>query len=148
MKIIIGADHRGYNLKYRLSKWFEEAEIKFEDVGAQFYDPNDDYPIFATRVAEKVKQENDSLGIVICGSGVGVCVTANKVEGIRCGQAINPEQVTSSRNHDDIRVLSLSADYMSFESAKKNIEAFINAGFIGEERHLRRLSQIEEIERK
>src|SRR3989344_6532773 len=101
MKILIGADHRGFNLKYRLIAWFKEAGYEYEDMGALVYEGNDDYPIFATRVAEKVAQDKQALGVVICGSGVGVCVVANKVIGIRCGQAINAEQVKTARSHDD-----------------------------------------------
>ena len=109
-------------------------------------DPMDDYPEYAVRVSRVVSEDKNARGIVLCGSGVGVCIAANKVEGIRCGQALNKDQIKSARSDDDITVLALAADYISFEMAIEIVREFLDTPFSHEERHQRRVAQIVKLE--
>jgi len=150
MRIFIGADHRGFNLKENLKHWLTEQKIHFQDVGAFELDPNDDYPIFAQKVAEDVADdielEKESRGIVICGSGVGVDIVANKIHGIRAGLGMNPEQVTSARRDDDINVLAIASDETDEATAIDMTKAFLETEFESVERRNRRLEEIKKIE--
>ncbi|MEK7503092.1 MAG: RpiB/LacA/LacB family sugar-phosphate isomerase [Patescibacteria group bacterium] len=147
MKIYLGADHRGFELKEKIKKWLSEWGYEFEDMGAFSYDKNDDYPDFARKVAERVaKDPKHSRGVLLCGSGVGVAITANKVKGIRAGTAISAKQIKDSVNDEDTNILAISADYFSEEETKEIAKSFIEAKFSGEERHIRRINKIKEIE--
>jgi ribose 5-phosphate isomerase B len=147
MKIFIGSDHRGYELKEKLKVFFKEEKINFEDLGNLKYDPQDDYPDYTLRVAEKVVKEGGK-GILLCGSGQGICIAANKVRGIRAGVLYNTELTKQATEDDDINVLCLAANYMNEELAKSIIKTFLNTEFSGEKRHIRRLDKIKEIENK
>ena len=126
MTIFIGADHRGFELKDQIIEYLQSKNIRTEDLGNYEYDPQDDNPIYAQKVAQAVLQNPDEhLGIVICGSGVGVSVAANRFKSIYCGIGLNPDQVKSIREHDHINMLALAADYQTFEQAKKMIDMFI-----------------------
>ena len=150
MKIYIGADHRGFKLKEEIKKYFYEHGIEYEDLGAYELDPADDYPIYAERVSHKVwqglKEAQDPKGILICGSGVGVDIVANKFEGIRSGLGMNVGQVKSARRDDDINILAIPSDFVDKEGAIQMAEAFLNTEFDNLERHARRINEIEEIE--
>ena len=143
--IYIGADHRGFELKEKLKEFFDELIFEYEDVGAFSNDPQDDFPEFAAKVAKSIV-DLDDRGIIICGTGVGVDEVANKFPGVRCGLAINKEQIRAARHDDDINVLALAADYMSEEDTKKVVKIFLDTDFSGKERHKRRIHEIEEIE--
>lgn len=151
MKIYIGADHRGFKLKEEIKKYFYEKGIEYEDLGAQTFDPNDDYPMYAGKVAEKVTQSRNSVedarGVVICGSGVGVDIVANKFEGIRCGLAVTPGQVKAARADDNINVLALAADTTESGQAIELLKTFVETGFDPSQKHTRRLNEIQEIEK-
>ena len=126
MTIFIGADHRGFELKDQIIEYLQSKNIRTEDLGNYEYDPQDDNPIYAQKIAQAVLQNPDVyLGIVICGSGVGVSIAANRYKGIYCGVALNPDQVKSIREHDHINILSIAADYQSFDEVKKMIDIFI-----------------------
>ncbi len=149
--IYIGADHRGFELKEKIKSWLSEWGHEYEDVGALEYDKDDDYPDFATAVATAValslsKGEN-ARGILICGSGIGVAIVANKIKDIRAGTAMKPEQVIASVNDEDLNVLSLSSDYLTEEEAKEITKAFLGAKFSNQERHIRRVNKIKELEK-
>ncbi len=151
MKVYLGADHRGFELKNKIKKWIEDLNIEQEDFGAFEYDPEDDYPLIAEEVAQKISSEaevgkTDVRGIVICGSGVGVDVTMNKFKHIRSGLAVNWDQVKKAREDDDINVLSLPSEYLSEGQAKRIVEVFLLTEFSEEERKKRRLEEIERIE--
>ena len=152
MKIYIGADHRGFNLKESLKKYFHENGIEHEDLGAYEFHASDDYPIYAERVSHKVsegiKQAEDPRGILICGSGVGVDIVANKFEGIRSGLAINRKQVESARKDDDINVLAIAADETDESKAREMVRTFLETEFESSKKHIRRLNEIEEIEKE
>lgn len=144
MTIFIGADHRGFELKNALVEYLQNKNIRVEDLGNYEQDPSDDYPDYAQKVTQAVLQRPENfLGIVICGSGIGVCMAANRSKGIYCGIGINPDQVKHGRENDQINVLSLAADYTSQEQAEKMIDAFISAVPIKNEKYMRRLKKID-----
>lgn len=145
MHIFIGADHRGFDLKNQLVEYLQEQNIRVQDMGAYEYDAQDDFPPFAQKVAKAVLQQADnSLGIVICGSAVGVNIAANRFPGIYSGLGFSTDQVKSARQHDHINVLALPADYISPNQAKEMVDAFLSTSTIHEEKYLRRLKQLEE----
>jgi ribose 5-phosphate isomerase B len=147
MIIYLGADHRGFQLKEILKKFLKEKGYSVSDLGAKIYDENDDYPDFAKLVAEKVSADfQNGRGILLCGSGVGVDVVANKFPGIRSVLGFSPDQVLVSRNDDDTNILSLPADFLEPEEAKKIVSVWLQTPFSGEERHKRRIEKIRAID--
>jgi len=124
-----------------------ELGYPMQDLGAFAYDKADDYPDFAKGVAEKVAQDPQSRGILICGSGVGVAITANKVKGVRAGTAINAKQIKDSVSDEDTNVVAISADYISEKDAMEIAKSFLETKFSGEERHVRRINKIKALER-
>lgn len=142
--IYLGADHRGWELKAKIAKWLQGRGYEFEDVGAYDYDPNDDYVDYAIRVGEKVASK--SRGIVICGSGVGVDIAANKIKGVRCGLGLAVDQIHAARKDDNINILALAADNTSEEQALKMVEKFLETDFVESERYLRRIEKIKRYE--
>lgn len=146
MKIYLGADHRGYVLKEKVARWLFEWKYEFQDLGAENLDLNDDYTKYAEEVASLVASNKQSLGILLCGSGVGVDVVANKFDGVRSSIGKNTAQVTAGRNDDDMNILVLAADYTNETEAKEMLKAFLETKFDGKARHERRLDEIEKIE--
>ncbi len=146
MKVFIGADHRGFHLKERLKPWITELGYEVNDVGATALHPEDDYTDFASTVALRVAENSEHRGIVICGSGVGVDVVANKIDGARCGYGASGKEIESARRDDDINILAIGADYVDEETVKQMIKTFLQTAFIKEERFVRRIDKIEEIE--
>jgi|SRR3989344_5623541 len=145
--IYIGADHKGFKLKEALKIYLKELDFESEDLGAFELNLDDDYPDFALAVAKKVAENPDeNRGILICGSGVGVDVTANKFKGVRSALLFNPEQAQMSRNDDNTNVLSLSADFIDENVAKEIIRVWLETPFSRLERHVRRLIKIKNIE--
>lgn len=145
--IFLGTDHRGFALKQKIKEWLGEWGYDYEDLGAFEYNKDDDYPDFAKAVAEKVAPMPGAKGILICGSGIGVSIAANKIKGIRAGTAASPEQVKASVNDEDLNVLTISADYTSEATAKEIIKTFLETKFSGDKRHVRRLKKIKELEK-
>jgi len=149
MKVFIGADHRGFELKEHLKKFLSEKGYIVEDCGNTAYDKDDDYPDFAAAVARKVQASGkDGRGIVICGSAMGVGITANKFKGIRCGVGITVEDVHHGRDHDDINIVGLSSDYVNEKTSLEMAEIFLKTAFSNSERHVRRIKKIEKIEQE
>ena len=147
MKIFLGADHRGFELKEKIKKWLSEWKFEYEDMGAFEYNKDDDYPDFAQKVAENVASNPEqNRGVLVCGSGVGVAIAANKIKGIRAGTAINAKQIKDSVSDEDTNVLAISADYVSEKDAMEIVKSFLNTKFSGEERHVRRINKINKIE--
>lgn len=144
--IYIGADHRGYELKEKIASWLFEWEKPFADLGADYFDSADDYPLFAQRVASLVANESDSLGILLCGSGVGVDVAANKFDGIRSSIGVSADQVKAGRSDDGMNILVIAADFTNEESAREMVKVFLETKFSGETRHKRRIEDIKKIE--
>jgi len=145
--IYIGADHRGYKLKETLKIYLKELGLVCEDLGATELIPDDDYPDYALAVAQKVAGNPDeNLGILICGSGVGVDIVANKIENIRSALCFDVEQAKTSRNDDNTNILSLPADFISEDLAKEIVKIWLETPFSGDERHARRIEKIRKIE--
>ncbi len=146
--VYLGADHRGFHLKERVAHWLRVWNFPFEDLGNKQLDEEDDYPDWASKVAKKVSEhEGEAVGIVVCGSGVGVDIVANKYPGIRCGLGLGAAQIKAARADDDINILALPADFLSIKKAKKIVEAFAQTEFEKEERKVRRINKILEIEK-
>ena len=148
MRIAIGADHRGYPLNERVSEELRAAGHELTDFGTHDGSVPDDYPDYALKVGQAVQEGAAEIGILICGSGVGAAVAANKLPGIRaalCGDTYSGHQ---SREHDDCNVLCLGARVVGEELALDIVRAFVAARFSGEERHERRLEKIAAIEKK
>ena len=147
MHIAIGADHAGYPLNERVIEELKQAGHELSDFGTHDGSIPDDYPDYAKQVGESVQNGGTEIGILICGSGVGAAVAANKLRGIRaalCGDTYSAHQ---SREHDDCNVLVLGARVVGVELALDIVRAFVAAKFTGEERHRRRLAKIEAMER-
>ena len=148
MRIAIGADHGGYPLNERVIKDLAAAGNEIIDFGTHVGSRPDDYPDYALKVGEAIQRNDADIGILICGSGVGAAVAANKLRGIRaalCGDTYSGHQ---SREHDDCNVLCLGARVVGEELAMDIVRAFVAAKFSGEERHLRRLAKVADIEKK
>ena len=142
--IYLGADHRGYNLKEDVKKFLAENGQSFEDMGNLKYNPNDDYTDYAKLVAEKVSQNPEmDKGILICGSGVGVDITANKFKGVRSALADDVQTAKQPREHDDTNFLSLPADEVDFELAQKIINVWLATPFSNGEKDKRRIDKME-----
>ncbi|MGZ5242442.1 MAG: ribose 5-phosphate isomerase B [Bacteroidia bacterium] len=140
MNIIVANDHAGYALKEKLKQWLAEANYTVEDIGA-FSEDSVDYPDFAHKLSERVKSGEFEIGILICGSGNGVSMAANKHSGIRAALAWLPEIATLARQHNNANVLSLPARFITEEQAKEIVFAFLNAKFEGG-RHENRVNKI------
>ena len=143
MKVIIGADHRGYELKGIIVEWLEKGGYDVVDVGATEYDENDDYVDFACQACESVVDEERA--ILICGSGHGVDIVANRYKHIRSILGFDKQVVVQGRKHENANVLSIPADWVSREEALTMADFFLTTDFSGEERHVRRLKKLEKI---
>ncbi len=146
MTISIGADHAGYEMKRQLVELVEKLGHTVHDVGTFEPDKPDDYPDYAILVAADVRSGKSERGILVCGSGVGVSVAANKFKGIRAGLCDDHFSAHQGVEHDDMNVLVLGARIIGSMVAQEAVEAFLGARFSGEERHLRRLNKVKAIE--
>ena len=144
--IYLGADHRGFELKERLKKRLIDEGFDITDLGNDHLDPTDDYVDFAKKVAEATTGLSENRGILLCGSGAGVDMIANKVEGIRSALVFDVPRSVQARQHEDANVISLPADILDEESAFEISKAFLTTEFSGDERHVMRLEKMEEIE--
>lgn len=149
MVIYIGADHRGFELKEHLKNFLKAKGYQVVDLGAAFYDKDDDYPDFAAAVARKVSLDYENArGILICASGVGVNVVANKFMKVRAALVGSADQAFDSRNDDDSNVLCLGANYLELDEAKNIVTVWLETPFAEEERFRRRLNKISQLELK
>jgi ribose 5-phosphate isomerase B len=148
MRVALGADHGGFLLKSQLLPWLQEHGYETLDMGADTLDPVDDYPDFAAAVARAVISGQVQRGILICGSGVGACMAANKVPGIRASLCHDTYSAHQGVEHDYMNVLCLGAGVVGAELARELVSAFLKARFSGAERHRRRLQKIMAIERQ
>lgn len=145
MKIAVGADHAGYAAKEEVMGWLRDWGHEVDDVGTHGPEPVD-YPTYAARVAAQVVARRDDLGILVCGSGIGVCIAANKVPGIRAAYVTDTYSAKMSRAHNDANVLCLGSRVTGPELMKELVSAFLASSFEGG-RHQRRVEEIEKIER-
>lgn len=144
MKIFIGSDHAGYELKEKLKIYITGLGHEIEDKGAFSVDSNDDYPDFIIPVAKDVAENTNSLGVVIGGSGQGEQISANKIDGIRAIEYYggNLEIVKLGREHNNANILSLGARFLNIQEAEEAVRVFIETSFSNDERHIRRLNEI------
>lgn len=147
ISIHLGTDHRGFALKEQLKTWLMAKGYQVVDHGNEVLDPADDFPPFAFKVAEAVAQEAPmARGIVVCGSGVGVTIAANKVPGARASLGLSPEMVKKGRQDDDMNILVLAADFQDQAVAQSLTTAFLETAVETTERRQRRLQQITDYE--
>ncbi len=134
-------------MKEALKNYLKELQYDFEDLGALQLDPADDYPDYAYAVAKKVAENpQENRGILICGSGVGADVAANKVRGVRSALCLSAKQAQASRNDDDANILTLASDFVSEAGAKEIVKAWLETPFGGHDRYIRRIEKIKKIE--
>ena len=145
--IYIGADHRGFELKELLRKWLTEKQVQFFDVGAMEHAKTDDYPDYASMVAKSVaKSPDEHKGVLLCGSGHGMDMAANKYKGVRSALAFNKQVALQSRAHEDANVLVLPSDWLKPAEAIEILDIWLHTQFDMADRNRRRLEKITEIE--
>ena len=145
MKVIIASDHAGYKLKEKIIKYLRGKKIEYQDLGTDSLS-SVDYPDYAIRVAEKVARSRNTRGILVCGTGTGMTIAANKVKGIRAVAAYDAYSAKMSRIDNDSNVLGLRGRFFPYEKVKKIISIWLNTPFSEEERHKRRLNKIADYE--
>ncbi len=147
MKIFIGADHNGFDYKAELTGYLRQAGYEVVDEGDVSVNPTDDYPQFASKVVVELLGANDpeARGILICGSGQGMCMAANRYRGIRACLCWDEAEARASRNDDDANVLCLAARYISIEEAKPIVDTFLKTAFAGAPRFSRRIKELDQL---
>ena len=140
--IAIGSDHGGFTLKQEIVKYLTEKNIDLEDFGC-YSEKSCDYTEYGRAVAEAVAAGKYEKGILICGTGIGISITANKVRGIRCALCSDCFSAEATREHNDANILALGGRVVGSGLALKIVDTFLNTPFSNEERHIRRISRIE-----
>lgn len=143
--IYLASDHGGFEFKNELKNYLEKKDLKYIDLGPFTYEPDDDYPIYARKLAEAIVASN-GRGIAICKTGVGMSIALNKFDDIRAAEVYTVPEAKKSREHNDTNVLVLGADILKTKKGLAILDAWLNTKFSGEERHIRRLSQIKQYE--
>lgn len=146
MRIAVGADHGGFPLKADVAALLSQLGHEVLDVGAHTLDSSDDYPDYARAVGQAVQRGEADRGIMICGSGVGACIAANKLRGVRAGVCHDTYSAHQGVEHDNMNVLCLGARVVGVEVARELVQAFVNARFSGQERHARRVAKVAAME--
>ena len=147
VRVAIGSDHAGYELKQQLKERLDAAGIEVVDVGTGSTDPVD-YPDYAAAVGRAVLADRAKRGIVVCGSGAGAAIAANKLTGIRAAMATDTYTAHQAVEHDDVNVLALGSRVVGIELSWELVRAFLDARFTGEARHLRRLAKVAALEQE
>ena len=145
MKILIGSDHAGFKLKNSMKLYLSQLGVEFKDLGAFKLKKEDDYPVYAFKVGKEVAR-NKSLGILFCGSSHGMCITANKVKGIRAVAVNNITDAVLTREHNNANILCLSGWNTKKEKAQKIIKTWLFTMFTNEKNHKRRIKMISNYE--
>lgn len=145
MRVVIGSDHAGFDLKQDLGQYMRDLGHEVVDIGTINKDPVD-YPDFSERVGLAVTGKRADCGVLICGSGVGASVAANKIPGVRAGLCHDTYSAHQGVEHDNMNVLVMGARVIGVELARELLRAYLGAAFSGEERHKRRLAKIKEME--
>lgn len=148
MRIAIAGDHAGFELKNTMGARLRQLGHEVLDLGAAQYDPGDDYPDFSQAAATAVQSGTAERAVLICGSGVGASIAANKVRGVRAGLCHDTYSAHQGVEHDDMNVLVLGSRIVGVELAREIVEAFVQARFSGEERHRRRLEKVLRLEER
>ncbi|CRZ35372.1 ribose 5-phosphate isomerase B [Herbinix hemicellulosilytica] len=141
--IAIGNDHTGYELKMEIIKYLEEKGIEYKDFGCGKIDSSD-YPVYAKAVCKAIQNKECDKGILICGTGIGISIAANKMKGIRAALCHDCFSAEATRLHNDANVLALGARVVGPGLAVKIVDTFLNTEFSGQERHIRRIKMLEE----
>lgn len=141
--IAIGCDHGGFELKNEVINMLEQKQIPYKDYGCYSLD-SVDYPVYAKQVCEAVVSKEAELGILICGTGIGISIAANKIHGIRAALCSDCFSAQATKEHNNANVLCLGGRVLGVEIAKKIVETFLNTPFSNEERHINRINQLEE----
>ncbi|HSX46671.1 MAG TPA: RpiB/LacA/LacB family sugar-phosphate isomerase [Patescibacteria group bacterium] len=147
MKIFVAADHQGFYLRNALVAYLKRAGYDVQDDGDTKLDPEDDFPIFAAKVVQDMQASGDpdARGILICGSGQGMCIAANRFKGVRACMGYDRESVRSSRNDDDVNILCLAASIIEKDESNVLVETFLNTPFSHVGRYQRRIKEIDEL---
>ena len=146
MKIFLGADHAGFKLKEKLKKYFKKKKIPYEDLGTSSLNPVD-YPDYAFKVAEKVSQQKNTKGILICGTGTGMVIAANKIKGIRAVAAYDTYAAKMSRVDNDANILCLRGRKFPYRNIQNIVSLWLKTPFSKKSRHQKRLTKITRYER-
>jgi len=146
MTIYLGADHGGWNLKEAVKKFLLEQGHVVQDLGNDHLDPDDDYPDFSFTVATQVAVDPESYGILFCGNAQGVCITANKVRGIRAGIGYSLYAAQTMRKDDDTNILCLAGRVLSEPEAREIVKTWLETPFDRRERYMRRLKKLQQLE--
>lgn len=141
--LAIGCDHGGYELKQDIIKYLEEKNLPYKDFGC-FSEESVDYPVYARKVAHAVAEGECEKGILICGTGIGISIAANKVKGIRAALCTDCFSAQATREHNDANILALGGRVVGKGLALKIVDTFLNTEFSGDQRHIRRIQMIEE----
>lgn len=144
MKIILGADHGGFEMKEEVKKWLVAKGFTVEDVGADTLTPGDDFVYYGKEAIKAVTSSGDRV-ILFCRNGFGMMIAANRFVGTRCGLAFNPEAVSKGRTDDDINCLAVPADYLELEKAKEMIDIFLTEEVSREEKYKRRVMKLDNL---
>lgn len=147
MKIALGSDHGGYQLKENLKKYLKELNVEYQDFGCNS-EKSVDYPDIGFKIAREVKNRNYDKGILICGTGIGMSIVANKIKGIRASLCHDVFSARYAREHNDANILTLGGRVIDSGLAKEIVKVWLNTDFSGEERHLKRLNKIKQEEDK
>lgn len=147
MRIGLAADHAGFDLKQELAEELEKANHDIVDLGAHEYNKDDDYPDFAEAIGRSVQRNDIDRGILICGSGVGASIAANKLPGVRAGLCHDTYSAHQGVEHDNMNVLVLGSRIIGVELARDLVKTFLGAQFSGEDRHRRRLEKVRALEK-
>ncbi len=145
MKVYVGADHNGFHLRNSLVAYLKRAGYAVQDDGDEKLDPEDDFPVFATRVAKDLlgSDDKDAKGILLCGSGQGMCMAANRFRGIRACLGYDQTSIRASRNDDDANVLCLPANTVDKNTLNVLVETFLNTKFAAAPRFSRRIQELD-----
>ena len=147
MKLAVGADHAGFDMKSQIVSWLRASGHEVIDVGAHDLDPADDFPDFAEAVGLSLTRGQAQRGVMICGSGVGAAIASNKVAGIRASLCHDSYTARQGVEHNDMNVICLGGRVIGIETAKEVISAFVGASFIPEDRFQRRIDKVSAIEK-
>lgn len=146
MRVYLGSDHAGFDLKNHLVQWLKEAYHEPVDCGPLIYDAEDDYPPFCLRAAERTAADPEALGIVIGGSGNGEAIAANKVKGVRAALAWSEQTAELGREHNNANVISIGGRMHTEDEATRFVEIFLNTPYSGADRHTRRIEMLSDYE--
>jgi len=144
--IYLGADHGGYELKEEIKQYLSKKGLDFEDLGNKEHDENDDYPDYAFAVSERVAENKNNRGILLCRSSGGMVIAANKVKGIRAVSCHDVKSARHAREHNNANVITMPADWLNKKQTMNIVETFLDTLFTNEKRHVKRLKKIEDYE--